>query len=330
MDLPSAEGHTGGTTAGQVIAQPKVTPPPRGHKSRPTHTSRTILHIFFWFLACAVCHFDYRIATPGAAVRNTKERQKHCGTNFEYAFANESKEILKSNKTDAQKKTLYNLCMYTQLTTTYCSKSPQDLAPQQPMPQGFEQTSQVHLQAYRTKKLKSDEPVASKKILYDLSMITNLTTISCSQSLQELAKPQLVPHEMRDLMLATRYVVSIQHELIATLYDNAAHALCDRLATREISTRTKIGEVLPNFSRHSPPRQPHRKATPYTDQEHAQDSRNTTERAREIANEQKGIIKCLDKTLCMITNHSAYKGLRFIASQNPLTTNNDELHLYDK
>ena len=135
MDLPSAGGHAGGTTAGQVIAQPKVTPPPRGHKSRPTHTSRTILHIFFWFLACAVCHFDYRIATPGAVVRNTKERQKHCGTNFEYAFANESKEILKSNKTDAQKTALYDLCMYTQLTTTYCSKSPQELAPQQPTPQ---------------------------------------------------------------------------------------------------------------------------------------------------------------------------------------------------
>ena len=330
MDLPSAGGHAGGTTAGQVIAQPKVTPPPRGHKSRPTHTSRTILHIFFWFLACAVCHFDYRIATPGAAVRNTKERQKHCGTNFEYAFANESKEILKSNKTDAQKKTLYNLYMYTQLTTTYCSKSPQDLAPQQPMPQGFEQTSQVHLQAYRTKKLKSDEPVTSKKILYDLSMITNLTTISCSQSLQELAKPQLVPHEMRDLMLATRYVVSNQHELIATLYDNAAHALCDRLATREISTRTKIGEVLPNFSRHSPPRQPHRKATPYTDQEHAQDSRNTTERAREIANEQKGIIKCLDKTPVHDNEPHSIQGTKTHCLKKPLTTNNDELHLYGK
>eukprot|EP00959_Pyramimonas_sp_CCMP1952_P388635 8143177-Pyramimonas_sp.AAC.1 len=45
------------------------------------------------------------------------------------------------------------------------------------MPQGFEQTSQVHPQAYRTKKLKNDGPVTSKKILYDLSMNTNLRLV---------------------------------------------------------------------------------------------------------------------------------------------------------
>eukprot|EP00959_Pyramimonas_sp_CCMP1952_P092235 1930575-Pyramimonas_sp.AAC.1 len=47
---------------------------------------------------------------------------------------------------------------------------------------------------------------------------------------------------------ATRYVGKNQHELIATLYDNAEHALRNRLATREISTKTEIGEVLPGSS----------------------------------------------------------------------------------
>ena len=51
---------------------------------------------------------------------------------------------------------------------------------------------------------------------------------------------------------ATRHVGRNQHELIATLYDDAEHALHNRLATREISTKTEIGEVLPNFLQHSP------------------------------------------------------------------------------
>eukprot|EP00976_Prorocentrum_cordatum_P068780 1179287-Prorocentrum_minimum.AAC.3 len=67
MNPPSAETQTVTTPIAQVIANPKATTSPthKHYNLRTTPTIHTILHIFFWFLACAICHFDYCITTPG-------------------------------------------------------------------------------------------------------------------------------------------------------------------------------------------------------------------------------------------------------------------------